>query len=395
MKGPLYGLDRMSLNLIDGHPRSEVWSRVEPRSTARAPLSTAISFSFGGASSGGGCAGGALNRTVPTPACTAGTAGLTPVGAGTSAYDDASAVSKNALFANAEVCRIEPRVPRRYARERARRPRPRLDPDSSPAPPRSYSEYAAAERRRRRRRRRGVLPQPLPLRRPRFHRFGSSPRRRARLRVSQKTRGGRADGAPQLALSSSERDARQLSRSATVMNDRVRRPRVVFARGRGEGCRSRGRSRPSAAMLAIIALDGGSAVASPPAVRERREGRRRETPIGVPGSAGGTRRRSTPRRGPNRRETTGWDGAGRGLGGDATRARAESGVDASRASRRAMTRAAKRARGAPRKVSGEAKGALEWVGASRATAAGGGVYTFLAPLAGSARRAPASARGLR
>lgn len=66
------------------------------------PLSTAVSFSFGGAS-GGGLTDGAVNRTVPTPACTAGTAGLTPVGAGISAYDDASGFSKNALFANAEV----------------------------------------------------------------------------------------------------------------------------------------------------------------------------------------------------------------------------------------------------------------------------------------------------
>ena len=99
-------------------------------------LSTSASFSvaFGGAS-GCGCAG-AVNRTVPIPACAAGTAGLTPVGAGTYAYDDASAVSKRTLFANAEVVGSNP-----GCRGGARAD---LDPGSKSPLARSYSEYAAA-----------------------------------------------------------------------------------------------------------------------------------------------------------------------------------------------------------------------------------------------------------
>lgn len=128
--------------------------------------------------------------------------------------------------------------------------------------------------------------------------------------------------------SSSVRDARQLCTSATVMNA-SEAPGACSRAGAVRGRGSRGRSRPSAAMLASIALDGGSAVASPRAGSRTsrfrspsrnanwrsRLGRRDDSEVNA-----------TPWSQPS--GTTGWDGTGRSVGGDATRARAESGVDA-------------------------------------------------------------------
>ena len=180
-------------------------------------------------------------------------------------------------------------------------------------------------------------------------------------------------------------------------HERVRSPRGVSARAgavSGRGSRG-GRGRARRCWRASLWMEEARSRLLG-RVRERRvSGRRRETPIGVPGSAGGTIRRSTPRRGPNRRERRGGT-ARAGVWAETRRARARNrGWTISRASRRVMTRAAKRARDVPMMVLGEAKGAPCWWWASRATAAGGAVYTFLAPLAGSARRAPASVRGLR
>ena len=291
------------------------------------PLSTAVSFSFGGAS-GGGLAGGAVNRTVPTPACTAGTAGLTPVGAGKSAYDDASGFSKNALFANAEVFGSNPGYRGGMRANPDPDPEPEPDPDSSPAPPRSYSEYAAAAAAAAATAVAAVsslnlsLSAALALAASTLSTaarasFASRRRREVDARCRSTAR-----------LSSSERDARQLSRSATVEPIESEDGASCWRAGAGEGCRSRGRSRPSAAMLASIALDGGSAVASPPAGWPARRSPLRNANWRSRLTRDEAEVTAAPWSQPW--ETTGWDVAGWDLGGEATRARAEAkpGVDA-------------------------------------------------------------------
>ena len=268
-------------------------------------------------------AGGAVNRTVPTPACTAGTAGLTPVGAGKSAYDDASGFSKNALFANAEVFGSNPG----YRGGTRANPDPDPDPEPSMAPPRSYSEYAAANAAAAAAVAAGSslilsLSAALALAASTLSTaarasFASRRRREVDARCRSTAR-----------LSSSERDARQLSRSATEDPIESEDGASCSRADAGEGCRSRGRSRPSAAMLASIALDGGSAVASPPAGWPARRSPLRNANWRSRLTRDEAEVTAAPWSQPW--ETTGWDVAGWDLGGEATRARAEAkpGVDA-------------------------------------------------------------------
>ena len=323
-------------------------------------LSTSASFSvaFGGAS-GCGCAG-AVNRTVPIPACAAGTAGLTPSARGHTRTTTPRPFPKEH---SSRTRRLSDRTPGAAARARptstpARRRR--LPARIPSTPPRTPLQPPPSPR---------GPPSPSP-RRLRVHRFDplavarASSASRRRREVDARWR-STAEARP-----SSVRDARQLCTSASG-SERVRSPRGVVARGRGDGRGSRGRSRPSAAMLASIALDGGSAVASPRAGSRTsrfrspsrnanwrsRLGRRDDSEVNA-----------TPWSQPS--GTTGWDGTGRSVGGDATRARGNRGWTISRASRRVLTRAAKRARDVPMMVLGEAKGAPCWWWASRATCCG-------------------------